>query len=596
MRRSPVLPAAADLRATAPTAAVLPIILLLGALVLGTLLVAGPSVAGEPTPSPTDGVTPVDTSDPTPTGETVGPTEETAPTESATDTSSDTPTTSESPEVTSSEEGESVAPTTESPSASADATDTPDEAEDDAGDDESTTPTQTVPTPPTITTREVPVLSWSIALGVLLAAALALLVLRLPPDAPPPLPGAPAGTVSSAEESFAAIEAVGAAMLDAGYSVGTVEEALRDIALANGLSAQILVFPNSLIVSARGKDELRTGAMAGGLSPLLLHQIDELDRLVARGRTGAVHAAQLRAAIADLRALDPPYSKGQRLVAYSFVCGALAVLLGASWLGVAVAGALGLAVGAVLLLRAERARTYRPLSTVVLALLVSTTVILLSRGGWDPGVLPSMIAPLVILLPGALLTTGVLELASGQLMSGAGRLAAGAMQLVLLGIGIVAGARLVGVPSIELEGAGESLGAVAPWLAVAVFGIGIMVYRCGRARSIPWVLLVLYVAYGAQVVGSLFVGGVLSALVGALVMTPVAHLVARRDTGPSPLVSFLPAFWLLVPGALGLVGVASLLAGDAAGMDTLVTTTATMVGIALGILAGSAVSSRVSPV
>ena len=39
--------------------------------------------------------------------------------------------------------------------------------------------------------------------------------------------------------------------------------------------------------------------------------------------------------------------------------------------------------------------------------------------------------------------------------------------------------------------------------------------------------------------------------VGALIATPVAAWVATRPSGPPSLASFLPAFWLLVPGAVG---------------------------------------------
>jgi uncharacterized membrane protein YjjB (DUF3815 family) len=77
-------------------------------------------------------------------------------------------------------------------------------------------------------------------------------------------------------------------------------------------------------------------------------------------------------------------------------------------------------------------------------------------------------------------------------------------------------------------------------------------------------------------------------------MTPVADLVARQRTGPPAIVSFTPAFWLLVPGALGLVGVAALLNGDNTGTTTLITTVETMVAIALGVLVGRAISIIVS--
>jgi uncharacterized membrane protein YjjB (DUF3815 family) len=77
-------------------------------------------------------------------------------------------------------------------------------------------------------------------------------------------------------------------------------------------------------------------------------------------------------------------------------------------------------------------------------------------------------------------------------------------------------------------------------------------------------------------------------------MTPVADLVARQRTGPPAIVSFTPAFWLLVPGALGLVGVAALLNGDSTGTTTLITRVETMVAIARGVLVGRAISIIVS--
>jgi Putative threonine/serine exporter len=93
---------------------------------------------------------------------------------------------------------------------------------------------------------------------------------------------------------------------------------------------------------------------------------------------------------------------------------------------------------------------------------VSLVVFLLSRTGLDFDVAPSLIAPLITLLPGALLTTSVIELSTGQMISGAGRLAAGAAQLVLLGLGILAAAALVGVPAFDLTATSRRSVPLAP--------------------------------------------------------------------------------------------------------------------------------------
>ncbi len=57
-----------------------------------------------------------------------------------------------------------------------------------------------------------------------------------------------------AAAALAAAESVGSAMIQAGYSVETVQDVLSDIARVNGLpESEVLVFPNALLVSARGR-------------------------------------------------------------------------------------------------------------------------------------------------------------------------------------------------------------------------------------------------------------------------------------------------------------------------------------------------------
>jgi uncharacterized membrane protein YjjB (DUF3815 family) len=69
---------------------------------------------------------------------------------------------------------------------------------------------------------------------------------------------------------------------------------------------------------------------------------------------------------------------------------------------------------------------------------------------------------------------------------------------------------------------------------------------------------VLYAAWGGQVLGNAIFGIYMSAFVGAFVMTPVAYWIARFPSAMPQYASFLPGFWLLVPGALGLIGLTDL--------------------------------------
>ena len=103
-----------------------------------------------------------------------------------------------------------------------------------------------------------------------------------------------------------------------------------------------------------------------------------------------------------------------------------------------------------------------------------------------------------------------------------------------------------------------------------------------------WVLLVLSLAFGAQVagqqLGSIGLGGFLGAITASL----GASVVELRRPQLARLVLFLPAFWLLVPGSLGLVGVTELAAGREWATDVALGVLGVAIAISLGLLVGSA--------
>ena len=151
---------------------------------------------------------------------------------------------------------------------------------------------------------------------------------------------------------------------------------------------------------------------------------------------------------------------------------------------------------------------------------------------------------------------------------------AGVFQLVLLALGIV------DVPpdsvGSELEG---PVAVAGPWVGVAVFVVGVSWSQGLRRTSWRWIVVVLYAAYA----GSSSV---------SCSSEPIAVLLARLRLGPPTLVTFLPAFWMLVPGALGLEGVTWVIGDERINVTAPLTTAVTsMVGIALGILLGRALSA-----
>src|SRR5262249_39054005 len=156
-------------------------------------------------------------------------------------------------------------------------------------------------------------------------------------------------------------------------------------------------------------------------------------------------------------------------------------------------------------------------------------------------------------------------------VSGSSRLITGLVKLVLLAFGLVVGATLVGYrPNDLLDSAGQTVAApLAPWAGVVVFGMGAYLHFSAPRKSFLWMLLVVRLPFAAQQSAAGLLGNEISGFFGTLVATPLGYLIQKRFKGPPAMVTFLPSFWLLVPGSLGLLSVKRMLSDHAAGLEGL---------------------------
>ena len=101
----------------------------------------------------------------------------------------------------------------------------------------------------------------------------------------------------------------------------------------------------------------------------------------------------------------------------------------------------------------------------------------------------------------------------------------------------------------------------------------------------------MYVAWVGEQVGNLLLGGYLGGFAGAATMTVAAFWLDRLPSAPPFQVLFLPAFWLLVPGVLAVVGLAELVGNEeAVALFDLGRVTFTILSVALGVLVGVALT------
>jgi uncharacterized membrane protein YjjP (DUF1212 family) len=380
---------------------------------------------------------------------------------------------------------------------------------------------------------------------------------------------------------------LGVALTMTGDAVSEIQDRLRAIAAAHGWPrAHISVFPTLLVVS------LDDGEPAGirTIDSVHLLQLDQASEVIAvarRAEVAEIGPSDAREQLERALVMRPRFGTAAYIGAHAVLTVGIGLLIRPATSDLWVYVALGLLVGG-LKAWVRRYESGGYLLAVVAAALVSA-VAFLAGDGDDAASLRLTIPPLVTFLPGALLTMATVDLAMGETVTGASRFVAGLLQLALLGIGIVVGAELVGDPeSGPVAGGADTLPAWTSWLGVAIFGLGIYVHNSAPRRSLGWLLVVLFAAWIGQLAGETVLTATLSGFAGAAVMVPVAHLVAHAPHAPPAHVMFLPAFWLLVPGAIGLIGITEIVGENAdAGTENFVSALVSIPSVALGILVGT---------
>ena len=381
---------------------------------------------------------------------------------------------------------------------------------------------------------------------------------------------------------------LGSAMVAAGDAVDVIEGTLRQIVAAYGVEGlQIALLPTAMFVQTGTGDTAHVQFSARVAPPLRLDQIDELYRLVKRLEHGELTASTGLGRLQAIYQRRPAFGWPVRTIGHAVLTVGLVMLIQPTPNGIGTAFGLGLLIGLLKLIRLSTAAFLLP---VVASFIVAATVFASAEYLHVHNPIRLLVGPLVTFLPGAMLAIATMEIAAGQMVAGASRLVNGLVQLALLAFGIVAARALVQAPVADLVDHGAAHGdSWAAWAGVAVVVLGIWLHFSPPLRTVPWILLVVGVAFAGQSFGSAFFGTAISGFFGAAAMTPAVLWIERLPGGPPKLVTFLPAFWLLVPGATGLIGVTQIVgSSSAATSGGLTDVFLSIMSISLGVLIGTA--------
>jgi uncharacterized membrane protein YjjP (DUF1212 family) len=401
----------------------------------------------------------------------------------------------------------------------------------------------------------------------------------------------PRATVSPAQTDARGVlrmlEALGLAMIQTGQATNDVEETLRAVARAYSLDdLRAVVLPTYVMlqsVTAGGEVRLESAPPGGGR----LDQTGAVETLVGRALRREVTPAEATAEVVRIGSAGPRFGPLTALVGHIILTVGFGMVINPTLQAVWVYAVLGAGVGALVLL----ARKFTGLTSTVpviaaFGVTLATTLLLVHVVGDQP--LRIIAPPLVSFLPGLTLTIAAIELTNNQVIAGASRLVFGVAQLLLLTFGVFAATTIVG--AIPAEAPQPSLGAWAGIVGVALVAVGFTLFMSAPRGALAWIFLSLAVTYGAQALGALAIGAGLSGFVGAVVVAPFTRFASFFRSSPPASVMSLACFWLLVPGALGFIGLSGVAQGGAGGLQTLATAGISVLSIALGAIVGISLS------
>ncbi|HZZ66219.1 MAG TPA: threonine/serine exporter family protein [Candidatus Baltobacteraceae bacterium] len=336
----------------------------------------------------------------------------------------------------------------------------------------------------------------------------------------------------------------------AGVASDQLERTIVPIAQTLGLQVEIFALPTNITIAIGPQYEqhiimLRLSPGRPNLRKLaLLNEI--FDELQSRRTTLARAIAQLR----DIDRICPPPPAASWIVALGCIAVGVAILLGGGKSELIVAALIGLATG-VLSYFTTRNPVMNRLYEVFAAFCATMIVAVFSHYVAPVNLYVSIVAGVVVLLPGYSLTLALHELANGDLIAGTARLGRVLVVLLALACGTFLGLALLGPNFSTAAPALAHRPFSAPYWAAAVvlLSIGLSVDLDARVRDFAWVFLASALALGSTLFFSRLPTHNVTPFLSALVCGLVANGGARFLRVPQP-VLLVPGITVLVPGSL----------------------------------------------
>ncbi len=334
----------------------------------------------------------------------------------------------------------------------------------------------------------------------------------------------------------------------AGIATDAIEQTLTELARSIGLEVQVFALPTYITIAIGPDWTQRTVMMRLDPGRVSLRKIAILNEIYDRLRSGAIDYDAATRLLGGIDHRWPGLPAWYEIPALSLIALGVALILGGGPRELGVSATIGFFTG-VLGVFAARSAVVARLFDVFAAFLATLIVAAFIHFVGPTNVYISIVAGIVVLLPGYTLTLALHELANDFLVAGVARL--GKVLAVLLALGCGAFLALAMVPSLLAGGNLSTHPVSATWWFVAsvCLAIGMSIDLDARLRDFAWVFASSFVALLCTHLLGATSAHAVAAFISAFICGMVANTGARLLRVPQAIM-LVPALIVLVPGSL----------------------------------------------
>lgn len=384
---------------------------------------------------------------------------------------------------------------------------------------------------------------------------------------------------------------LGRALHAHGYPANRLEEVMEKATRRLGLTGQFFSTPTSIFAAFGPEDDQQTFLLRVSPGEVNLGKLAELDE-VTIGVLRGVHDSAEGSRLIDRILSEPPeYGPWLRTIAFGLASAGASRFLGGGWKEILFSALIGWTIGIMARLFARSTalgRVFEPVAAFIASALTALLGLLIG----PYAISNTMLAGLIVLMPGLTLTVAMIELSTQHLSSGTSRLNNAFVTFLGIGFGVAVGSALVDA----VIGTAKAVRA-APlpgWTELAAILIMPMAFTIllrAHKRDAPWILLAGAIAVGGNELGERMLGPQLGVFFGALLVGVFSSAYARWIDRPA-VIAQVPGILMLVPGSVGFRGLAAMLDEKiVSGIDT----TFKMILTAVALVAGTLIASVIAP-